>query len=191
MERKNLLIRAASGGVGTLAVQIAKLGGAHVTATCNPENAELLKSLGADEVQAPDLDTTSPGNRKYDVIINCGPHMSFRHYKPSLARAGFVIDLNASPRGVLTTALHALSLSKPRYFPFMHIPNSADLYRLFNLLHLGKLRVVVDSSYPLAKAREAWARCMEGHAVGKIVITCCEPLPRLPRTLSSAFTRRS
>lgn len=152
-----------------------------MTATCSPENFELLKSLGADEVQAPD-DTTNP-NRKYDVIINCGPRVSFRrHYKPSLARAGFVVDLNASPRGFLTTALHALSLSKPRYFPFMHIPNSADLYLLFNQLHLGKLRVVVDSLYPLGKAREAWARCMEGHAVGKIVITCCEPLPSLPRT---------
>ncbi|KAG0558087.1 hypothetical protein KC19_10G003800 [Ceratodon purpureus] len=178
-ESKNLLIRAASGEVGTLAVQIAKLGGAHVTATCSPHNFRLLRSLGADEVveykaeseksgAAPER---SPSGRKYDMVINCGPHWPFCRYKAELAPSGFVIDLNPSPTGMMTSVVHAITRSKQKYFPFMHIPNSADMYLLCNLLHVKKLRTVIDSTYPLAQAQAGWARCMEGHAVGKIVIT--------------------
>lgn len=187
-EKKNLLIRAASGGVGTLAVQIAKLGGAHVTVSCNLQNFELLRSLGADEVLDYEvLDgaaPASPSGKKYDVIINCGPHRPFPQYKSQLAHLGFVIDLNPSPKGLMTSAVHAFSLSKQKYFPFMHIPNCADMYLLFNLLHMRKLKIVIDSTYPLAKAQEAWARCMEGVAVGKIVIICCEPLQSIPHDSS-------
>lgn len=151
-----------------------------MTATCSPRNFDLLRSLGADEVLDREAWASPPaGNNPYDVIINCGPHRPFSHYKPQLARSGFVIDLNPSPKGFAQSAFHALSLSRQKYYPFMHIPNCADMYLLFNLLHLGKLRVVVDSCYPLGKAQEAWARCMEGHAVGKIVVVCCEPLQSL------------
>lgn len=190
-ETKNLLIRAASGGVGTLAVQLAKLGNAHVTVSCSPQNFELLKSLGADEVVEIEADTdteaapVSPSGKKYDVIINCGPHRPFPQYKSQLAPKGFVIDLNPSPKGFMTSALHAFSLSKQKYFPFVHIPNCADMYLLFNLVHQKKLKPVIDSTYPLVKASEAWARCMEGHAVGKIVITCCEPLQSILHRSSS------
>jgi len=168
-----------------LVLQIAKLGGAHVTASCNPQNYELLKTLGADEVV--DVDAPVPEGylgKKYDVIINCGPHQPFPLYKPLLSPKGFLIDLNPSPKGFMTSALHAFSLSKQKYFPFVHIPNCPDMYLLFNLLHLKKLRPVIDSTYPLAKAQEAWARCMEGHAVGKIIITCCEPLQSIVHSSS-------
>jgi NADPH:quinone reductase-like Zn-dependent oxidoreductase len=153
-----------------------------VTVTCSPQNFELLKSLGADEV----LDYNavpegvaapgSPSGKKYDVIINCGPHRPFPQYKPQLAHSGFVIDLNPSTKGFMTSAIHTFSLSKQKYFPFMHIPNCADMYLLFHLLHMKRIKLVIDSTYPLAKAQEAWARCIEGHAVGKIVISVCEPL---------------
>lgn len=165
---KNVLIRAATGGVGLLAVQIAKLGGAHVTATCAPGNFSLLKSLGADEVLA--LGDENQAGQKYDVVINSGAHVSFRHYKPSLASSGFVIDLTPSCKNFISTAVHPL-----RYFPFVPIPNTADMYLLFNLLHLGRIRPVVDSSYPLAKAGDAWARCVDGDAVGTIVVTIAHP----------------
>lgn len=172
-----------------LCLQIAKLGGAHVTVSCNPQNFELLKSLGADEVL--DVDAESPAGKKFDVIINCGPHLPFPKYKTQLARSGFVIDLNPSPKGFMTSALHAFSLSKQKYFPFVHIPNCADMYLLFNLIHLKKLRPVIDSTYPLVKTQEAWARCMDGHAVGKIVITCCEPLQSIPHSSSPIPSPRS
>lgn len=172
---KNLLIRAAAGGVGTLAVQFAKLGGAHVTATCSPHNFGLLKSLGADEVldlySAKEAAPPSPSGNKYDVVINCGPHRPFPDYKSQLAHKGFVIDLTPSPTGIATSALHAISLSKKKYFPFVHIPNQADMYVIFNLLHQKRIKTVIDSTYPLDKAREAWVKSMEGHAAGKIVIT--------------------
>jgi NADPH:quinone reductase-like Zn-dependent oxidoreductase len=145
-----------------------------VTVTCSPHNFRLLKSLGADEVEdyRGDAVPGSASGRKYDVAINCGPHWPFPRYRSELAPSGVVVDLNPSPKGVMTSAVHALKLSKNKYVPFMHVPNCADMYLLFNLLHLKKLRTVIDSTYPLAQAQAAWARCMEGHAVGKIVITC-------------------
>ncbi|CAL9023177.1 unnamed protein product [Prunus brigantina] len=71
---KNILITGAAGGVGLYAVQLAKLGNTHVTATCGARNIELVKSLGADEVL--DYKTTegealkSPSGRKYDFVIH-------------------------------------------------------------------------------------------------------------------------
>lgn len=96
-------------------VQIAKLGGAHVTVTCNPKNFDLLKSLGADEVL--DFEAADGGapqsfsGKKYDIIINCGPHRPFSQYKSQLMRTGYVIDLNPSPKGFMTSAICTFSLS--------------------------------------------------------------------------------
>lgn len=160
------------------AMQIAKVGGAHVTVTCGARNFEFLRSLGADEVidyKTPEgAALKSPSGKKYDVIINCAPHQPFKLYKAQLAPTGFVIDMNPSPKGLFTSAVHVASFSKQKYYPFMHIPNSMDMYFLFNLIQTKKLTTVIDSTYPLAKSQEAWAKCMEGHAVGKIVITCAQ-----------------
>jgi chloroplastic oxoene reductase len=63
----NILVTAASGGVGSYAVQLAKLGGHHVTATCGARNIDLVRSLGADEV----LDYKTPeGNLNYTTLLN-------------------------------------------------------------------------------------------------------------------------
>lgn len=159
-------------------MQIAKVGGAHVTVTCGARNFEFLRSLGADEVidyKTPEgAALESPSGKKYDVIINCAPHQPFKLYKAQLAPTGFVIDMNPSPKGLFTSAMHVASFSKQKYYPFMHIPNSMDMYFLFNLIHTKKLTTVIDSTFPLAKSQEAWAKCMEGHTVGKIVITCAQ-----------------
>ncbi|KAK3145024.1 hypothetical protein QOZ80_4AG0321540 [Eleusine coracana subsp. coracana] len=93
----NILITAASGGVGTYAVQLAKLGNHHVTATCGTRNLELVRSLGADEV----LDYTTPEGaalknqcgKKYDYIINITYDGKWSMFKPALSSHGRVVDV--------------------------------------------------------------------------------------------------
>ena len=74
-KKTNMLITAASGGVGHYAVQLARLGNTHVTVTCGARNIELVKNLGADEVldyKTPDgAALRSPFGIKYDAVIHC------------------------------------------------------------------------------------------------------------------------
>ncbi|KAF6176805.1 hypothetical protein GIB67_010938 [Kingdonia uniflora] len=137
---KNILVTAASGGVGHYAVQLAKLGNAHVTATCGSRNIDLVKSLGADEVL--DYKTTegaalkSPSGRKYDAV----------------------------------STVQQLTFSKKHLVPLLLIPKGENIEYLVGLLKEGKLKTVVDSKHPLSKAEEAWAKSMDGHATGKIIV---------------------
>lgn len=172
---KNLLITAASGGVGTYAVQIAKLGGAHVTATCGARNVALIKRLGADEVldyKTPEgVKMESPSGRKYDAVIHCAKYQPFSDFKPQLKKNGKVIDLTPSPKGLLATGFQLATFSSQRFVPFLMRGNSDDLAVLTSLVNEGKLKTVVDSTFPLSKAEKAWEKQIEGHSTGKVLVT--------------------
>ncbi|KAL3701915.1 hypothetical protein R1sor_019937 [Riccia sorocarpa] len=174
----NVLITAASGGVGTYGVQIAKIGGAHVTATCGERNIDLIKSLGADEVldyKTPEgKKLISPSGKKYDLVLNTASAVSFADIQPQLAPKGIVFELNPTPKNLLVAAARKLSLSKQRYNVLLLAAESRNLELLVNWVKEGKLRTIIDSKYPLAKAEDAWKKSKEGHAVGKVVVTVTE-----------------
>lgn len=171
----NLLITAASGGVGLYAVQIAKLGGAHVTATCGARNMELVKKLGADEVldyKTPEGDALrSPSGRSYDAVIHCTTGIPWSKFSPNLKPVAKVIDLTPNLKSLATTAFKKITFCQQQLVPFLMSANTKDLNLLTDLVKVGKLKTVIDSQYPLSKAEAAWARSMEGHATGKVVIT--------------------
>ncbi|KAI3935684.1 hypothetical protein MKW98_022692 [Papaver atlanticum] len=172
----NVLVIAASGGVGHYVVQLAKLGNNHVTATCGARNIELLKSLGADEV----LDYTtedgkmlrSPSGCKYDVVINCATSkIPWLTYKQNLSEQGRIVHLNPDGKTMMKSASLKLSCSRKKVTSLMMCPKKKeDLEFLVGLVKEGKLKTVVDSKYPLAEAEQAWAKMMGGHATGKIVV---------------------
>ncbi|XP_010243443.1 PREDICTED: putative quinone-oxidoreductase homolog, chloroplastic isoform X2 [Nelumbo nucifera] len=170
----NILITAASGGVGHYAVQLAKLGKTHVTATCGARNIELVKSLGADEVL--DYKTTdgaalkSPSGRKYDVVLHCATGIPWSTFEPNLSDNAKVIDITPNLSSLLTFALKKLTFSKKQYVPLLVIPKKDNLEFLVNLVKEGKLKTLLDSKYPLSKAEDAWAKIIEGHATGKIIV---------------------
>ncbi|THU44487.1 hypothetical protein C4D60_Mb02t07900 [Musa balbisiana] len=145
----NVLITAASGGVGMFAVQLAKLGNLHVTATCGARNMELVRSLGADEVldyKTPEgKSLKSPSGRKYDIVVHCTSSVGWSSLESNLAAHGKLVLLFA-------------------------MATKEDLQFLVELVKGGKLRTVIDSRYALGKAEEAWAKSMEGHATGKIIV---------------------
>ncbi|TYI73082.1 hypothetical protein E1A91_D07G106000v1 [Gossypium mustelinum] len=173
-QQLNLLITAASGGVGQYAVQLAKLGNAHVTATCGARNLDLVKSLGADEVidyKTPDgAALKSPSGRKYDAVIHCATGFPWSTFKPNLSTNGKVFDITPTPSVFMTYALQKLTFSKKQLVPLLMTPKKEKLDFLLNFVKEGKIKAVIDSIHPLSKAEEAWAKSIDGHATGKIIV---------------------
>ncbi|XP_068323964.1 chloroplast envelope quinone oxidoreductase homolog [Pyrus communis] len=173
-QQANILITAASGGVGLYAVQLAKLGNTHVTATCGARNIELVKSLGADEVidyKTPEgAALKSPSGRKYDAVIHCATGIPWSTFEPNLSANGKVIDITPTLSSVASFALKKLTFSKKQLVPLLLSPKADNLDYLVKLVKEGKLKTIIDSKYPLAKAEGAWAKSMDGHATGKIIV---------------------
>ncbi|XP_023004727.1 chloroplast envelope quinone oxidoreductase homolog [Cucurbita maxima] len=170
----NILITAASGGVGHYAVQLAKLGNTHVTATCGARNIEFVKRLGADEVidyKTPEgAALKSPSGKKYDAVVHCASGIPWSVFEPNLSPNGKVIDITPNPFTVISSAFKKLTFSKKQLVPLLMSFKSENLCYLVNLIKEQKLKTVIDSRYPLSNAEDAWAKSMDGHATGKIVV---------------------
>ncbi|WCJ37945.1 hypothetical protein M5689_019033 [Euphorbia peplus] len=173
-EQKNILVTAASGGVGHFAVQLAKLGNTHVTATCGARNIDFVKSLGADEVldyKTPEgASLKSPSGRKYDVVVHCATGIPWSTFDPNLSKNGKVMDLTPNASALWTFAVKKLTFSNKKLIPLNLSVKRENLAYLVNLVKEGKLKVVIDSKYSLSKAEDAWAKSIESHATGKIVV---------------------
>ncbi|KAE8673086.1 hypothetical protein F3Y22_tig00111812pilonHSYRG00140 [Hibiscus syriacus] len=173
-QQVNILITAASGGVGQYAVQLAKLGNAHVTASCGARNIDLIKSLGADEVidyKTPEGEALkSPSGRKYDAVIHCATAFPWSTFEPNLSANGKVFDITPRPTAFMTFALKKLTFSKKQLVPMIMTPKKEKLDYLVKLVKEGKIKAVIDSKHPLSKAEEAWAKSISGHATGKIIV---------------------
>ncbi|XP_059660075.1 chloroplast envelope quinone oxidoreductase homolog [Cornus florida] len=172
--RKNILITAASGGVGHYAVQLAKLGNTHVTATCGARNMDFVKSLGADEVldyKTPEgAALKSPSGQKYDAVIHCAVGFPWSTFEPNLSANGKVIDITPGPSALLTFAFKKLTFSKKQLVPLLMIPKAENLDYLVKLVKEGKLKSVIDSKHPLSKAEDAWSKSIDGHSTGKVIV---------------------
>uniref|UniRef100_A0A1J3JW46 Putative quinone-oxidoreductase-like protein, chloroplastic n=1 Tax=Noccaea caerulescens TaxID=107243 RepID=A0A1J3JW46_NOCCA len=170
----NILVTAASGGVGHYAVQLAKLGNAHVTATCGARNIDFVKSLGADEVldyKTPEgAALKSPSGKKYDAVVHCANGIPFSTFEPNLAVNGKVIDITPGPSTMWTYAVKKITMSKKQLVPLLLTAKAENLEFMVNLVKEGKVKTVIDSKHPLSKAEEAWAKSIDGHATGKIIV---------------------
>ncbi|KAK1568591.1 hypothetical protein Q3G72_026315 [Acer saccharum] len=173
-EQTNILITAASGGVGHYAVQLAKLGNTHVTATCGARNIELVKSLGADEVvdyTTPDGATLkSPCGRKYDAVIHCTTGIPWSTFKPNLSEYGKVIDITPPITAMFSYYLNKVTFPKKQLVPIHLKAKGENLDYLVNLMKQGKLKTVIDSKHFLSNVEDAWAKSIDGHATGKIIV---------------------
>lgn len=174
----NVLVLGASGGVGHYAVQVAKLSGAFVTATCRARNFDFVKSLGADEVidyKTPEGQAmASPSGKIYDIVLDCSPGAGAQGYNAvcsKLSQRGKFIVITPN-LGVITKSVsQLLTFSSKRLLIVMCSPTAKDLEAVVALLAAGKLKTAIDTSFPLDKAADAWAKSIDGHAVGKIIIS--------------------
>jgi NADPH:quinone reductase-like Zn-dependent oxidoreductase len=172
-----ILINGASGGVGTFAVQIAKSMGAEVTAVCSTRNVELVRALGADHVVDYTREDFTRGERRYDLVLDNVGNRSMAACRGVVAPGGTYVPNNGTSgsrwTGTLGRTLAALALSAvvPRQGkPFLALGDRADLLVLKELLEAGRVRPVIDRSYPLADVPLAFQYLEEGHARGKVVI---------------------
>jgi NADPH:quinone reductase-like Zn-dependent oxidoreductase len=169
---QKVLINGASGGVGTFAVQIAKALGAEVTGVCSSRNVDMVCSLGADDVvDYTRKDFTQNGHR-YDLILDNVASHSFSDLMRVLTPQGLIVP-NSGHSG-MGYVFKAFLLS-----PFLHqlgsmylaVPNGKDLTQLKEWLETGKVKPVIERTYPLCKTPEAFRHLDKEHARGKVVIT--------------------
>ncbi len=171
---KKVLINGASGGVGTYAVQIAKVFGAEVTAVCGPGSQDLARSLGADYVLDYTKTDFTRDERRYDLILAVNGDRSPSEYLRALNAGGICVVCGGSNKQIFRSLFLGpwLSLARrKRIGVMMARMNRKDLTFLAELLQAGKVKPVIDRRYPLSETAAAMRYLEEGHAKGKVVIT--------------------
>jgi NADPH:quinone reductase-like Zn-dependent oxidoreductase len=173
---QQVLLVGASGGVGLYAVQIAKSLGAEVTGVCSTTKADMIRSLGADHVIDYSQEDFTQSRQQYDLILVMGGNHSLSQLKKVLRPGGTLVPVGteAGNRWVGGKAwIQAMLLSrlKRHLRPLTTQPNQADLQFVAELLEAGKIRPIIDRTFPLSEVPEAMRYLTTGHARGKIVIT--------------------
>ncbi|MHA2106614.1 MAG: NAD(P)-dependent alcohol dehydrogenase [Candidatus Hodarchaeales archaeon] len=168
---QKILIIGASGGVGTFAVQIAKLYGAEVTGVCGPTNIAMVKELGADFViDYTKADFTKNG-QTYDIIFDVLAKNTFSNCKKSLSKKGIYLANNP-----LSCKKHLLQIITSKFTSKkLKIGVADESAEALNLVREwiedGKIKPVIDQVYPLSKIAEAHRHYETGHAKGRVVIS--------------------
>ena len=163
---KTVLINGAAGGVGHLAVQLAKWKGAHVIAVASSTQESFLRELGADEFI--DYTKKAPEDVAHDldlVVDTLGGPTTGRFLR-TLKRGGalFPVFLGFSDHEEAERLGVTVSSTQVR-------SNGSQLAEFGQLLEAGRVRVAIDSKFPLADAQKAHKRAAQGHIQGKIVLT--------------------
>ena len=177
---QKVLINGASGGVGTFAVQIAKSFGAEVTGVCSTKNLEQTRLLGADHVVDYTHEDFVKGGRQYDLVVDVAGNRSLGDCRKVLNPNGSLVLIGADPtmRGgwarvmarLAAAMLRSLVLRQKVIFLVARI-TKGDLAVLRDLMEAGKVKPVIDRTYPLDEIRDAFHYLSERHARGKVVIT--------------------
>lgn len=172
-----VLVIGASGGVGSLAVQIAKALGAEVTGIASTRNLDLVRRLGADHVIDYTTEAIADGGRRFDVIIDIAGNRPLAELRRALEPSGTLVIVGGSGgRATMgfgrTVRASLLSLFvKQSLRGLISKPNAADLETLVGYLADGTLTPPVDATYPLGGAADAIALVGEGRSRGKTVVT--------------------
>lgn len=175
---QEVLIIGAGGGVGSFAVQLAKVMGAQVTGVCSTEKLDLVRSIGADHVIDYKHDDFADGARQFDVILDTAGNRPLSVLRRALKPRGTLVIVGGEGGGRWTggfeRSLRASMLSLfvgQRLQGLMASERQEDLRFLAQLIDAGSLTPVIDKSYPLADAPAAIRYMHDGHARGKVVVT--------------------
>ena len=171
---QTVLIYGASGSVGAAAVQLARYYGAEVTGVCSTANLEWVKSLGADQVIDYTQEDFTENGKTYDIIFDTVGKRSFSECKGSLTDEGIYLATVPTPVMMLQALWPAKSGKKAKFVAAGLRSASEkikDLVFLTELIEAGKIKAVIDRSYPLEQAAEAHRYVEQGHKKGNVVIT--------------------
>jgi NADPH:quinone reductase-like Zn-dependent oxidoreductase len=172
---QKVLVIGASGGVGTFAVQIAKVLGAEVTGVCSTRNVDLVRSIGADHVVDYTREDFSRGEQRYDLIFQLAGTARASECRRVLTPKGTLVLSSGEGRFSGVDRMLSAMVSSPflsqRLTTWVAKLNKADLVTLADLMQSGKVTPVIDRTYALADTAEAVRHLEGGHTRGKIVIS--------------------
>lgn len=167
---QRVLINGASGGVGTFAVQIAKLFGANVTGVCSTRNLDMVRAVGADQMIDYTLEDFTKTAQGYDLIFDAVRKRSFSECRRALGPQGIFVTTEVSP-SLLLRGLWVSITGSQKLAAMLAQPDQKDLAYLIELVEAGKVKPVIDRSYTLSEVPDAIRYIGKGHARGKVVIT--------------------
>jgi len=170
---QKVLVDGASGGVGTFAIQIAKVFGAEVTAVCSTKKMDTARTIGADRVIDYKQEDFTRSGQRYNLIFGANAYHSIFDYRRALTQEGIYVMAGGAMTQVFRTMLLAPLLSRigsKKVCFFITKINKKDLVLLKDLLEAGKVVSVIERRFPLSGVAEALRYLEEGHARGKVVI---------------------
>ncbi len=170
---QTLLVNGAGGGVGTFAVQIARLHGAETTGVDSSEKLDLLRSIGFDHVLDYAREDFTDLGQRYDLILDVKTNRSAFAYLRALNAHGVYVTVGGSTARLVQAALLGLVLPllSGKRMRIVALKPNKDLGYLTELVEAGSVSPVIDSCYPLSDTGAAMRRFGEGKHKGKIVIT--------------------
>jgi NADPH:quinone reductase-like Zn-dependent oxidoreductase len=156
---QKVLIQGASGGVGTFAVQLAKVLGAEVAGMCSPRNLEMVRSIGADQVVDYTKEDFTRSGRRYDLILAVNGYHPIYDYLRVLNPGGAYVVAGGSMLHLLQAGIQGRRTPKPggkSVHIISVVKRHSDLYFIKGLLESGKVAPVINGCYPMEKAVEAF-----------------------------------
>lgn len=172
---QQVLINGASGAIGTVAVQLARHFGAHVTGVCSGANVEMVRALGAERVIDYTKEDFTATRETYDIIFDTVGKSSFSRSKNALKPGGVYLTTVPSAPIIPQMLWTARIGNKRAAIAFTGLRSASaktkDLHAINELVEAGKLRAVIDRRYPFAEASEAHRYVDTGHAKGNVVLT--------------------
>jgi len=168
---QKIMVYGATGAIGSAAVQLLKYFDAEVTAVCNTENVELVRSLGADFVIDYTREDFTKTGQRYDFIFDAVGKSSFGACKKILKENGVYISTELGKNGKnIWMALYGLiSGGKKVLFPMPYI-HKEDVIFLKELAERGKFKPLIDRVYPLDEIRDAYQYVESRQKIGNVVL---------------------
>ena len=166
---QKVLINGASGGIGSLAVQLAKYYGAEVTGVCSSPRIKYVKSLGADKVIDYTKEDFAKNGETYDVIFDILGRSSFSRCKGSLTQNGRYLLASFKMKQLFQMLWTKIKGSK-KVICALASEKTEDLIFVKELVEAGEIRSVIDRCFPLEQAAEAHLYVEAGHKTGNVII---------------------
>jgi NADPH:quinone reductase-like Zn-dependent oxidoreductase len=170
---QKLLINGAGGGVGTFGLQLARLFDVEVTGVDSAGKLEMLRAIGFDHVIDYTQQDFTRNGQQYDLILDAKTNRSMSDYIRALRPYGMYVTVGGSiPRLLQALILGPfISMISGKKIRIVALKANKDLAYMNELFEAGKIRPLIDGSYPLEESQEAFRRFGEGVHKGKIVIT--------------------
>ncbi|UCE37471.1 MAG: NAD(P)-dependent alcohol dehydrogenase [Thermoplasmata archaeon] len=167
---QRVLFNGAGGGVGTLGVQIAKSLGAHVTGVDKASKLDILLKLGADEVIDYKKEDFTKNRKQYDLILDVMVNRSMFAYKRALSPNGIYLMMGGSIPRIFLIAIVSPLIIRGKKLKILALNPNKGLDVFSELFEAGKVKPVIDRTYPLSELPEALEYFGESHHKGKIII---------------------